>query len=244
MINESMAKALFPNENPIGRRIGNLDPANRGWMEIVGVFSDVEFAVGFGAAPTKYTVLRPLAQETWNYVTVSILSDSPAALTQPLREALAAMDSNLALQQEGTVDQFITKAMSSTHMIDALLACFATLGLFLAAIGLYGVIARIVTQRTGEIGVRMALGAQPRDVLWLIMRLGIKLTIYGTVIGLIGSYGLARALAAMTTQTAGSTDFASVIVATLVLVAAALLACYLPARRAMRVDPMSALRTE
>jgi predicted permease len=244
MINESMAKALFPNENPIGRRIGNLDPANRGWMEIVGVFSDVEFAVGFGGATTKYIVLRPLAQETWNYVTVAVLSDSPAALTQSLREAIAALDGNLALQQEGTVDQFITKAMSSTHMIDALLACFATLGLFLAAIGLYGVIARIVTQRTGEIGVRMALGAQPRDVMWLIMRLGIKLITYGTVIGLIGSYGLARALAAMTTQTAGPTDFSSVIVATLVLVAAALLACYLPARRAMRVDPMSALRTE
>ncbi|MEO6995400.1 MAG: ABC transporter permease, partial [Lacunisphaera sp.] len=217
MINESMAKTLFPNENPIGRRIGNLDPANRGWMEIVGVFADVEFAVGFGGATTKFTVLRPLAQETWTYVTVAILSDSPAALTQPLRETIAAMDSNLALQQEGTVDQFMTKVMSSTHMIDTLLVCFATLGLFLAAIGLYGVIARIVTQRTGEIGVRMALGAQPRDVMWLIMRLGIKLTVYGTVFGLIGSYLLARALAAMSPQAAGPSDFTSIIVATLVL---------------------------
>mgnify|MGYP001544649698 CR=1 FL=1 len=245
MIDEAMAKALFPNESPIGHRIGNLDPANRDWMEIVGVFSDVQFAVAFGGSPTaKFTVLRPLAQETWNYVAVAILSDSPAALTQPLRETIAAMDNNLVVQQLGTVDQFITQAMSSTHMIDTLLACFATLGLFLAAIGLYGVIARIVTQRTGEIGVRMALGAQPRDVMWLIMRLGIKLTVYGTVFGLIGSYLLARALAAMSPQAAGGSDFASVIIATFVLIAVALLACYLPARRAMRVDPMSALRTE
>ena len=244
MINESMAKTLFPNENPIGRRIGNPDPANRGWMEIVGVFSNVEFAVEFGPPTTKLTVLRPLTQETWNYVTVAILSDSPASLTQPLREAVAAMDSNLAVQQLGTIDQFIAQALSSTHMIDALLACFATLGLFLAAIGLYGVISRIVSQRTGEIGVRMALGAQPRDVMWLIMKLGIKLIIFGTVFGLIGSYGLAHALAAISPQAAASNDFTSVIAATLLLIAVALLACYLPARRAMRVDPMSALRTE
>lgn len=244
LINESMAQALFPNENPIGRRIGNLDPANRGWMEIVGVFSDVQFAVSFGAPAAKFTVLRPLAQETWNYVTVAILSDSPAALTQPLREAIASLDNNLAVQQSGTVDQFITQAMSSTYMIDSLLGCFATLGLFLASIGLYGVIARIVSQRTGEIGVRMALGAQPRDVLWLIMRLGLKLIMYGTVLGLLGSYGVGRALAAMTPQAPASTDYTSIVVATLVLVTVALLACYLPARRAMRVNPMSALRTE
>jgi ABC-type antimicrobial peptide transport system permease subunit len=134
--------------------------------------------------------------------------------------------------------------MSSTYMIDSLLGCFAMLGLFLAAIGLYGVIARIVSQRTGEIGVRMALGAQPRDVMWLIMWLGIKLIMYGTVLGLLGSYGVGRALAAMTPQAPASSDYTSIVVATLVLVTVALLACYLPARRAMRVNPMSALRTD
>jgi ABC-type antimicrobial peptide transport system permease subunit len=238
-----MAKTLFPNENPIGRRIGNLDPANRGWMEIVGVFSDMQFAVSFGPSATKLVVLRPLAQETWNYVTVGILSDSPSTLAQPLREAVAAMDPNLAIQQLGTVDQFITQAMSSTSMIKVVLLTFAILGLFLAAIGLYGVIARTVAQRTSEIGVRMALGAQSRDVLWLILGLGIKLTALGTLFGLLGSYLLGRAMAAMA-PTAGPQDYAAIIGATLVLVTVALLACYFPARRATRVDPMSALRTE
>lgn len=241
IINESMARTLFPGENPLGRRIGNVDSANHAWMEIVGVIPDIGFAVTFNSPQTSFTVFRPLAQETWNYVSVAVLSDSPASLAQSVREAILSLDADMAVQQLGTVDEFVARATSSSTMINTILIAFAFLGLFLASLGLYGVIARLVAQRTPEIGVRMALGAQPGDVVWLVLGLGIKLTLIGSVFGLIGSYLLSMALASFAPDMA-SKDFRSVIVATLVLMVVALLACWLPARRASRVDPIAALR--
>ncbi len=243
IINESMARAVFPNEDPVGRRIGSLDPAKRDWMEIVGVVSDVQFAVSFNNPTSPYMVLRPLAQEPWNYVSFAIRATSAENLIQTVRETIAAMDADMPVQQLNTLDGFIQQTMSSSHMIETILICFAVLGLFLAALGLYGVIARLVTQRTPEIGVRVALGAQPRDVVWLILGLGIKLTLVGSAIGLIGAWFLGRTLAAISPQSA-SADIQSIVIATTTLIGVAILACYLPARRAMKVDPMVALRNE
>ena len=243
IINESMARALFPNENAIGRRIGSIDPAKRDWMEIVGVISDTQFAVSFNTPASSYVVLRPLAQEPWNYVNFAIRANSPETLIQSVRETIATMDPDMAVQQLNTINGFVQQTMSSSHMIETILICFAALGLFLAALGLYGVIARLVMQRTPEIGVRIALGAQPRDVVWLILGLGIKLTLIGSVIGLIGAWALGRALAAISPQSAPG-DIQSIIVAAATLIVVALIACYIPARRAMKVDPLVALRAE
>jgi predicted lysophospholipase L1 biosynthesis ABC-type transport system permease subunit len=243
LINQSMAQALFPHENPLGRRIGNLDPNDRGWMQIVGVIADQDSVISFNAPATRFQVMRPLAQETWNHVTVTLRAQSPEILAEPLRHAIAGLDSDMAVQQLDTVDEAVAHALSSTSMIDTLLVTCALLGLFLAAIGLYGVIARLVTQRTPEIGVRIALGAQSSDVFRLVLGTGIRLTLLGTAFGLIGVYAMARFLWSIAPAFA-SQDFRSVIGATLALVVVALLASWLPARRATKVDPVVALRAD
>jgi len=242
IINESTAHALFPNENPIGHRIGGTDPKQRGWMEIVGVIPDIRFAISFTTPSIHFLVLRPLSQETWNYVDVALRARSAETFAGPLRKIVADMDPNLPLQQLGTVDQIVHQ-FGGFGMINTVLAAFALLGLFLAALGLYGVIARLVAQRTTEIGLRIALGAQPGDVVWLILRSGLKLTLFGTVIGLLGAAGLVRFIASLATEMPVKDPLALAAV-TLLLVAVALVACWLPARRATRVDPIAALRAE
>jgi ABC-type antimicrobial peptide transport system permease subunit len=128
-------------------------------------------------------------------------------------------------------------------MVNTILVAFALLGLFLAALGLYGVIARLVVQRTPEIGVRVALGAQSRDVVWLILRTGLQLTLAGTVLGLLGAAGLVRVVAGFL-PTMPVQDPVAIGAVTLLLLVVALVACWLPARRAARVDPVTALRAE
>ena len=148
----------------------------------------------------------------------------------------------LPLQQLGTVDQMVQQ-FGGLGMVNIVLAAFALLGLFLAALGLYAVIVRLVAQRTPEIGLRIALGAQPRDVVWLILRSGLKLTLLGTVIGLLGAAGLVRFIASLATELPVQ-DPIAIAAVTVLLFGVALLACWLPARRATKVDPNTALRAE
>lgn len=244
IINETMAQALFPGENPIGRRIGGADANNRGWAEIVGVMPDLRFAVLVMAPPARFQVLRPLSQETWNYVTIAIRAHGAEALAGPVRRTIAEMDSDLAVQQLNTVEQLTELNVAGTFkMINTLLISFALLGVFLAALGLYGVIAHLVVQRTPEIGVRIALGAQSGNILWLILRTGLRLICIGTVLGLLGSFGLVRFVASFLPQMPVQ-DPIVIAAVTLLLLAIALMACWLPARRAAGTDPMIALRCE
>ncbi len=250
LINQTMARNLFPNENPIGKRLGGADPANRNWLEIVGVVPDQQFAISFNSPATRDLVLIPLAQETWNYVTVSLRSRSPESLLEPMHRVFAELDSDLPLQQFGTIHQVVTQFMSSSQMMSSILVVFAALGLFLAALGLYGVIARLVVQRTPEIGVRMALGAQSHDVVRMILGSGLKLTLIGSAFGLLGSYGVARLLAVLSPTMAASAsrnayETPLVLLATVtLLILTAAFASWLPARRATKVDPIAALRAE
>jgi len=243
IINESFARALFPHENPLGRRIGGLDPANRGWIQIVGVVADQRFAIGLVAPPTRFQVYRPLAQDTWNYVTVTVRASAPATLAEPVRRLVGELDPDIPVQQLSTVKQLIALGSGGLTMVSTILVAFALLGLFLSALGIYGVIARLVLQRTPEIGVRLALGAQPGTVVWLILRTGVWLTAFGTGFGLLGAFGLSRLLGAIAPEFPGQ-GLVSVMLVTVLLIIVALLACWLPARRATKVDPMIALRAE
>lgn len=243
IIDETMARTLFPNEDPIGRRIGSIDPTNRSWMQIVGVMPDLRFAMNFGPPPQQFQVFRPLSQETWNYVTIAVRGNAAETLADPMRRTIASMDPDLALQQLRTVEEAVQMGLSSFMMINTILICFALLGLFLAALGLYGVIANLVVQRTPEIGVRVALGAQGRDVVWLVMRTGLRLTTIGTVIGLIGALALTRAVSGFVPNSP-AIDPPVLGLVTGLLLLVALLACWLPSRRAARIDPMIALRAE
>ncbi len=243
IINEALARALFPHEDPLGRRIGGLDPANRGWMQIVGVVADQKFAIGLIPPSTRFQVYCPLAQDTWNYVTVVVRSSVPETLAEPMRRIIGEMDADLPIQTLGTVQQLIALGSSGLSLVTTIMVAFAILGLFLSALGIYGVIARLVLQRTPELGVRLALGAQPGGVVWLILRSGVRLTLLGAGFGLLGAFGLSRVLAAIAPEFPGQ-GFLAVGLVTLLLVAVALLACWLPARRATRIDPVQALRAE
>lgn len=243
IINESLARVLFPNENPIGRRIGGPDPANRNWAEIVGVVADVRSAVIIAAPATRFQVFKPMAQETWNYATVIVRSPAPERHIESMRRIIAEMDPDMPVQFLTTVNQTIEQGTNGLSMTNTILVAFALLGLFLAALGLYGVIARLVVQRTPEIGVRMALGAQAHNVAWLILSSGLRLILFGTGLGLVGAFGLAQFLKTIAPEIPPQGPEA-IIAVTLLLVAVATLACWLPARRATKVDPLVALRAE
>lgn len=243
IINESMATALFPDEDPIGQRIGGLDPENRAWMEIIGVVGDVSAGAGIGQQGSNFMVLRPLAQETWNYVTVTIRSARPEALAEPFRTTIASLDKDLPIQSLGTTTEQIKLGTNGMDLMTDILMGFAALGLFLAAVGLYGVITRIVMQRTPEIGIRLALGAQLRDVVWLVLRSGIVLAAFGTVLGLALSLGLGQVISAII-PAMGQFDLVALGLVSALLFAVAVLASWLPARRATRIDPLEALRED
>jgi putative ABC transport system permease protein len=243
IINASLARALFPNGNALGQHVSVPDPKKTTWAEVVGIMPDIKMALAGLVGPVPFQVMRPLAQQPWNYVTVAVRSDRPELLITPMGQAIAALDPNLAVQQLDTVDRAIGSATGSLSMIRTVLICFAGLGLFLAALGLYGVIARLVVQRTPEIGIRMALGAQGSDVLKLILGSGLRLISYGAGIGILGSIALYWILSRWSRAPSINVPavFAVVIV---ILLIVGLIACWLPARRATRINPLAALRSE
>jgi predicted permease len=243
IINASLARALFPNGNALGQHISVSDPKKPAWAEVVGIMPDFKMALDGIVGPIPFQVLRPLAQEPWNYVTIAVSSDHPELLIDAMGRTIASLDPNLAVMQLDTVDHALKLATGSLNMIRTVLICFAGLGLFLAALGLYGVIARLVVQRTPEIGIRMALGAQGRDVIWLILSSGLRLICYGAGIGIVGSLGLYLILSRW--PQAPSINVPAVFAVILaILMVVGLVACWLPARLATRVNPITALRAE
>ncbi|HEY4245223.1 MAG TPA: ABC transporter permease [Lacunisphaera sp.] len=243
IINETMAHALFPGENPVGQHIADPNMPQRIWAEIVGVIPDQRFPIAAVTSVTRFQVLRPLAQETWNQVNVSLRASAADTLAEPMRRAIAEIDPDLAVRELSTVDQLIETSATFLSLMDHLLITFAALGLFLSSLGLYGVILHMVTLRSREIGVRVALGAQPRDVIWLIVRSGLRLTLTGAARGLVVTIGLVRLVTTLTPELP-LRDPLAIATVTLLLLAVALLSCWLPARRATKVDPLVALRSE
>ncbi|HVZ63325.1 MAG TPA: ABC transporter permease [Lacunisphaera sp.] len=243
IINASLARALFPKGDAIGQHLNVSDPAKPSWAEVVGIMPDVKMALAGLVGSTPFQIYRPLAQEPWNYVTVAVRSDKPEAQVEPMRQAIATLDPNLAVQQLDTLDHAIAQATGGISLMRTVLVSFAGLGLFLAALGLYGVIARLVMQRTPEIGIRMALGAQARDVAWLILGTGLRLIAWGAVLGAIGSGGMYLLFRRVLPEVAINVPAVFAIITTILLVVG-LIACWLPARRATKVDPLIALRAE
>lgn len=232
IINETMARAFWPDRSPIGQRIDG--------EEIVGVVSDVRFPANPGEQRTPFQTYRPFAQSPGGTFTVAI-----RGVVQPntLRHVVAELDPDQPVGQPGSARADIGTTLDNWDVGGKLLGSFAFLGLFLAGLGIYGVISGFVVRRTGEIGVRMALGAQLRDVLWLVIGKGLRLSLGGTAIGLVGAFGLARLLGSVLPGLPGGDSWVVALVGAL-MVAITVLACWLPARRAAKVDPMVALRNE
>jgi len=160
-----------------------------------------------------------------------------------LRQAVAAVDADQAITEVQSAHEAIEKAITGFSLVSTLLGAFTALGLALAAIGIYGVISYSVAQRTGEIGIRMALGAQKHQVLWLVLRQGVFLCLAGTLLGFGGAVATARLLSALVPELS-ATNPMTFGTMTALLMAVALLACYIPARRAIEIDPITALRHE
>ena len=243
IVNETAARRFWPGESAVGKRLGRPGP-NPNWMEVVGVVNDLRFPGSLGEPYTTLQGFRPLAQQPVNFVAVAVrTSVAPESLAEPLRRAVAEIDPMQVVSRIMTVRRDVDQGLGSVSLLATLLGAFAALGLALAAIGIYGVTAYTVAQRTNELGIRMALGAQARDILRLVMRQGAGVIAIGALVGAGGGYVVAQLLAAAV-PALPTRDPATSVVIGLVLVGSALAACYLPARRATKIDPLVALRND
>ncbi len=246
VVNQAFAKAHFGNENPIGKRFG-FAPEKANDIEIVGIARDAKYTSQRDEIqPTVYQawrqVLRRMTFATFELRTVG----DPAASIAGVRQAMREVDSNLPLSDMRTQKQQADETLAMERMFAKLLTLFGLIAQQLAAIGLYGVMAYVVSQRTHEIGIRMALGADRRKVLMMVVRQGMVLTIAGILVGLVAAYVLTRYLESLTSMLFGvkPRDPWTFAVIAVGLGVVALVACLVPARRATRVDPLRALRYE
>jgi predicted permease len=243
IINTTTARNFWPNENPIGKRISSTGP-KRDYYEIVGIVNDLAFPGNLGEPYTRYEAFVPVAQSSPSYLNIMLrTSGNPEALNNSLRNAIAGLDPDLPVFRIRTARAAVDQGLGSISLLGSLLGAFATVGLILAAIGIYGVVSYTVVQRTGELGIRMALGAQTRDVLWLVLGKGALLILIGGLFGIAGAYGVSKLLLAFI-PSLPTRDPLIVALTGLGLAVVGLAACYLPARRATRVDPLVALRSE
>src|SRR3989440_1938728 len=240
LISQSGAKKVFGSESPIGKTL--LVGSDSTPAEIVGIVGDVRTRKI--AEPDDVELYRPWAQQSFSFLSIDVRSNfSVDAVTKLVRSALATVDPGLAVALPQSMSAIVAQAVGQTRLMMWLLGIFAGVALLLASIGIYGAVAYTVEQRTGEIGVRMALGAQTRDVLRLILHQGMKPVLSGLAIGIVATFVLGRLIAAQLYQVSAHNP---VLLgsATVLLALTAFIACLVPARRAALVDPVQALRAE
>ncbi|HEV7747777.1 MAG TPA: ABC transporter permease [Pyrinomonadaceae bacterium] len=242
--NDQLVRQYFPNENPLGKRVRWVRDPEVHWITIVGVVGDVKhFGLDLPELPalySPYTQINPWKR----WMTIAARTQSnPEGMAQAVKQQIWKIDSQLPLTKVKTMNEVSAASFAARRFNMLLLGIFAGLALVLAAVGIYGVMSYAVTQRTQEIGIRMALGARAGDVLRLVIKNGMTLTLLGVAIGIAGAFALTRLL---TTLLFGvtPTDKPTFVAVSVVLIVVAFVACYLPARRATKVDPLVALRYE
>ncbi|MEO8044711.1 MAG: ABC transporter permease [Spartobacteria bacterium] len=244
VISQSTARGLFGDEDPMGRRLAQVEGQKVNWGEVVGVVQDVQSIVS-EASPVTYQVYQALAQEPRGGNEVAIRTDgvAPASVVESIRNTMAALDPDLPVRKLQPAEATIDRANYQLRVLRDMLIAFGALGLGLASLGIYGIIARTMAQRAGEFAIRFALGACIRDITRLVLTSGVKLALIGSAVGLIGAIGLSRFLAASNPNM--EMNSLPVLGGTAVLlIAVALVACWIPARRAARINPIEALRAE
>ena len=244
LINETMAREMWPDQDPLGKRIKfpGSERNPQPWRTIVGVIRDVKQYALDRKEPMQ--IYLPDAQIPTSFMTLVVhTSSDPEGLISGVRNSISEMDKDLAAFNIATMEQLLADSISLRRFSTLLLIIFAGVALILAAVGIYGVISYSVTQRTHEIGVRLALGANRRDIVRLVVRQGMALTLTGVGMGLAATFALTRVIESLLFEVT-ATDPATFIIIPLALTAVALGACFVPARRASKVDPMVALRYE
>jgi putative ABC transport system permease protein len=242
-VSQSFAERYFHGENPIGKfiRMGG-DDSKSPWVSIVGVVGDIRYGI-LGSKETP-PVYLPYRQSPQGFCYLAIQTDlNPLTFAEAVRTQIEKIDPDQPISDVRTLQKVIQDQLVGFSYVAVMLTVLGIMALVMASVGVYGVMAYSVTERTHEIGVRLALGAQPRDVLHLVLRRGVTMTLIGLLIGVPAAWVLARALAGLVFGVS-STDLVTFSGITVLMCAITLLACYLPARRAMRVDPMIALRHE
>jgi putative ABC transport system permease protein len=245
IVNQAFVQQLLPGQDPIGIRIDWARSNPHQWMTIIGVAGDVKHS-GLNQ-PVDPAVYAPFSQndEAWRkWMTLVIRTRVPvAALVEDVKKQVWSLDSQIPVSGIQSMDDLLAVSVAQERFNMLLLGSFAALAVALAGVGIYGMVAYRVNQRTHEIGVYMALGAQHRDVLRLVMKDGVKLGLLGIVLGLAGAIALTRVMVSLLFEV-NPTDPATLVGVALLLAAVAMLACYIPARRALSIHPMTALRRE
>ncbi len=238
IINETMARRYWPGGDALGRRL----KLTKDWLEIVGVAKDVKNR-SLNEAPQPFLYLPLFQDYRSNMILVARTAVEPEKMFQPVRAEVAALDPEIPMFDAKTLEEHVGISLFLQRMAATLLSIFGLLALSLAAIGLYGVMAYSVSRRTRELGIRVSVGAERRDIFKLILGQGLAMSVVGLFVGLIAALAVTR-LTANLLYGVTATDPVTFIVIALLLLCVTLLACYFPARRATRVDPMIALRAE
>jgi putative ABC transport system permease protein len=242
IVNETLARTYWPNTDPIGKRMRYPGPLDKNpWMQVAGVVQDVKHEMNLPITEDFYV---PHAQDGWqSMVIVAKTKVDPATMAAPIRGQVREMDKDQPVFDVHTMGEVRAISLALHRFSSIMLSIFAGVALLLAAIGIYGVMSYAVTQRTQEIGIRMALGARAMDVVKLVVGNGMLLALIGVAVGLAGAFGLTRVLASLLVGVT-PTDAITFATVTFGLLLIALVACYVPARRATKVDPLIALRYE
>jgi putative ABC transport system permease protein len=244
IVNQALAEHDFAGENPVGKRINFGGPADQPiqWFEIVGVVANVR-SLELREEPAPELYFSSL-QDAFAGMSLVVRSNvDPAAVSSGIRQAVNEVDKSVPVSNVETMDHIVTQSVTQPRFNLFLLGLFSVIALLLSAAGIYGVTAYMVTQRTHELGIRLALGAQVGDVLRMILGQGMAVIVVGVALGLAASFALTRLLKSLLFGVTEH-DPVTFVVITLTLMLTALLACYIPARRATKVDPLEALRTE
>lgn len=243
LVNEALVHRYFPNSDPIGRRIKPGPRESKApWITIAGVVGNIK-TKGVDQPDEPHLYIPILQNPPYAMAVYVKTAGNPAGLAQSIRQEVQAVDPNLPLFGEQTMDQLLATSLGQRRFAMQVVGLFGVLALLMAAIGIYGVMAYSVTQRTREIGIRLALGASTSSILRWLLNQGMRLTLIGVAVGLIGAVALTRLLRGLLFGVS-STDVVTFVVLTILLAAVSFLACYIPAQRATKVDPLVALRYE
>lgn len=247
MISQSTARTLFGDASPIGRRLAQASgvaPGKLVWGEIVGVVTDVESSMP-DLNPVPFQIYQAMAQEPRRQAEIAVRTegDAPAAMADSIRAAMAGLDPDLPIRQLQQADAAIKRANYQSAMGRDIISAMAVLGLGLASLGIYGIIARTMAQRASEFAIRLALGASLNNITRIVLTSGVKLALIGSAFGLLGALASVRVIGAAVAG-AHSNRAIDLVLTTLLLIGIALVACWIPARRATKIDAMQALRAE